>query len=148
MNPTKKNPPGKKIMMLISFYGSLAGLPWSKCWNGMRESTRRKTTLSGMTREQVMALRQCGLLKFFKIQGMRAQLRLLEYLVHMWDVNEQAFHVGAHTLTIDIEDIYFLTGLSHHGSRVTLTGSRGGGEPMNHYISEHCVVTHPNHSTG
>jgi hypothetical protein len=63
----------------------------------------------------VMALRQCGLLKFFKIQGMRAQLRLLEYLVHMWDVNEKEFHVGFHTLTIDIEDIYFLTGLSHHG---------------------------------
>jgi hypothetical protein len=57
----------------------------------------------------VMALRQCGLLKFFKIQGMRAQLRLLEYLVHMWDVNEKEFHVGAHTITIDIKDIYFLT---------------------------------------
>jgi hypothetical protein len=53
----------------------------------------------------VMALQQCGLLKFFKIQHMRAQLRLLEYLVHMWDVNKQAFHVGAHILTIDIEDI-------------------------------------------
>jgi hypothetical protein len=36
----------------------------------------------------VMALRQCGLIKFFKIHGVRAQLRLLEYLVHMWDVNE------------------------------------------------------------
>jgi hypothetical protein len=54
--------------------------------------------------------------------------------------------VGAHTLTIDIEDIYFLTGLSHHGSRVTLTGSRGGGEPMNHYISEHCVSGTQKHS--
>jgi hypothetical protein len=64
----------------------------------------------------VMALRQCGLLKFFKIQGMRAQLRLLEYSVHMWDVNEQVFHLGSHTLTIDIEDIYFLK----------LIGSRGG----------------------
>jgi hypothetical protein len=64
----------------------------------------------------VAALRQCGLLKLFKIQGMRAQLRLLEYLVHMWDVNEQTFHMGAHILTIDIEDIYFLTGLSRHGS--------------------------------
>jgi hypothetical protein len=53
----------------------------------------------------VMALRQCGLLKFFKIQGMRAQLRLLEYLVHMWDVNEQAFRMGVHTLTLDINDI-------------------------------------------
>jgi hypothetical protein len=31
----------------------------------------------------VNALRQCRLLKFFKIQGMRAQLRLLEYLVYM-----------------------------------------------------------------
>jgi hypothetical protein len=53
----------------------------------------------------VMALWECGLLKFFKIQGMRAQLRLLEYLVHMWDVNEQEFHVGVHTLTLEIDDI-------------------------------------------
>jgi hypothetical protein len=55
---------------------------------------------------------------------MRAQLRLLEYLVHMWDVNEQAFRVGVHTLTIDIEDIYFLIGLSRvvHGYRSQATG--------------------------
>jgi len=65
----------------------------------------------------VMTLKQCGLLKLFNIQGMRAQLRLLEYLVHMWDVNEQAFHVGYHRLTIDIEDIYFLTRLSRCGSQ-------------------------------
>jgi hypothetical protein len=31
----------------------------------------------------VAALRDCGLLKFFRILGMRAQLKLLEYLVHM-----------------------------------------------------------------
>jgi hypothetical protein len=47
---------------------------------------------------------------------MRAQLRLLEYLVHMWDVNEQAFHVGVYTLTLDINEIYFIMGLSHRGS--------------------------------
>jgi hypothetical protein len=70
---------------------------------------------------------------------MRVQLRLLKYLVHMWDVNEHEFCVGAHILTIDIEDIYLLTMLSHRGSRVTLTGSRRGGEPMSHYISAHCV---------
>jgi hypothetical protein len=57
----------------------------------------------------VNSLRQCGLLKFFKVQGMRAQLRLLEYLVHMWDVDQQVFCVGTHILEIDIEDIYFLT---------------------------------------
>jgi hypothetical protein len=77
---------------------------------------------------------------------MRAQLRVLEYLVHMWDVNEQEFHVGSHTLTIYIKDIYFLTGLSYRGSRVTLTGSRGGGEPMNHYISENYVPGTEKHS--
>jgi hypothetical protein len=47
--------------------------------------------------------------------------------------------VGAHTLTIDIEDIYFLIGLYRRGSRVTLTGSRGGDEPMNYYFRHHCV---------
>jgi hypothetical protein len=47
---------------------------------------------------------------------MRAQLRLIEYLVHMWYVNEKEFHVGVHTLTIDINDIYLLIGLYHHGS--------------------------------
>jgi hypothetical protein len=86
----------------------------------------------------VNALRQCGLLKFFKIQGMRAQLRLLEYLVHMWDVDQQVFHVGSHILSLDIEDIYFLMGLSYHGSRVTLTGSRGGGLPMSEYVRRYC----------
>jgi hypothetical protein len=60
----------------------------------------------------VVALQECGILKIFRIPGMRAQLRLLEYLVHMWDVDQQVFHVGVHTLTLDIEDIYFLIGLS------------------------------------
>jgi len=36
----------------------------------------------------VNSLWQCGLLKLFKIQGMRAEMRLLEYLVHMWDVDQ------------------------------------------------------------
>jgi hypothetical protein len=69
---------------------------------------------------------------------MRAQLRLLEYLVHMWDVDQQVFHVGVHVLSLDIEDIYFLTGLSHRGAHVTLTGGRGGGLPMSEYIHRYC----------
>ena len=73
------------------------------------------------------ALRDCGLLKYFRISGMRAQVRLLEHLVRMWDPDQQVFNVGAHTLTIDIEDIYLLTGLSRRGSYVSLTGSRRGG---------------------
>jgi hypothetical protein len=69
---------------------------------------------------------------------MRAQLRLLKYLVHMWDVDQQVFHVGAHVLSLDIEDIYFLMGLSHHGSHVTLTGGRGGSLPMSWYLHQYC----------
>ena len=69
---------------------------------------------------------------------MRAQLRLLEYLVHMWDMDQQVFHVGVHVLSLDIEDIYFLMGLSRRGVQVTLTGGRGGGLSMSEYIRRYC----------
>jgi hypothetical protein len=89
----------------------------------------------------IVALRYCGLLKYFSIRipGMRAQVRVLEYLVCMWDPDQQVFNVGAHTLAIDIEDIYFLTGLSRRGSYVSLTGSRGGGLKMSEYCNQYCV---------
>jgi hypothetical protein len=87
----------------------------------------------------IAALQDCGILKFFWIPGMRAQIRLLEYLVHMWDVDQQLFHVGVHTLTLDIEDIYFLTRLSWHGYHASLTGSRGGRLPMSEYCRQYCV---------
>jgi hypothetical protein len=64
----------------------------------------------------------------------------------MWDIDQQVFFVGAHIIEIDIEDIYFLTGLSRRGARVTLTGSRRGGEPMSHYVSTHCVPGVERHS--
>jgi len=70
---------------------------------------------------------------------MRTQVKLLEYLVHMWYPNQQVFHVGVHTLSLDIEEIYFLTGLSWHGYHMNLTGSRGGGLPMSEYCLLHCV---------
>jgi len=61
-------------------------------------------------------------------------------------VNEKPFHVGVHTLTIDIEDIYFLIGLSRHGSWVSLTSSRGAGEPTDYYIRHHYVPGTEKHS--
>jgi hypothetical protein len=48
------------------------------------------------------------------------------------------FHVGVHVLSLDIEGIYFLTGLSHRGAHVTLIGGRGGGFLMSEYIHLHC----------
>ena len=64
----------------------------------------------------------------------------------MWDVNEQAFHVGIHTLTLDIDGIYFLTRLSRRGSRVSLSRKRGGGEPMDYYVAHHYRVGTEKHS--
>jgi hypothetical protein len=46
--------------------------------------------------------------------------------------------VGVHVLSLDIEDIYFLTGLSRCGAQVTLTGGRGGGLLMSEYIRLYC----------
>ena len=89
--------------------------------------------------QTITALRNCGLLKYFRIPGMRAQVRLLEHLVRMWDPDQQVFNVGAHTLTIDVEDIYFLTGLSRWGSHVSLSGNRRGGMKMSEYCREYCV---------
>jgi hypothetical protein len=53
----------------------------------------------------IAALRDCGLLKYFHIPGMRAEVKLLEYFVRMWDPDQQLFHVRVHTLSLDIEDI-------------------------------------------
>jgi hypothetical protein len=88
----------------------------------------------------IVALRDCGLLKYFHILGMRAQVRLLEYLVCMWDPDQQVFYVGVHTLSLYIEDIYFLTRLSRRGYYVSLTSSRGGGLPMSDYYCLHYVL--------
>ena len=46
--------------------------------------------------------------------------------------------MGVHVLSLAIEDIYFLKGLSLRGAHVTLTGGRGGGLPMSEYIRRHC----------
>jgi hypothetical protein len=54
-------------------------------------------------------------------------------------VDQQLFHVGVHALTLDIEDIYFLMGLSRHGYHATLTRGRGRGLPMSEYVHRYCV---------
>ena len=61
------------------------------------------------------ALRACGLLKFFKLQKMKREILLLEHMIGLWDVAEQGFRVGTQLLTIELEDVYFLTGLSKRG---------------------------------
>ena len=77
-------------------------------------------------RATIEALRNCTLLKYFRVPGMKAHIQLLEYIIEMWDPDQQHFVVGIHMLHIEVEDIYFLTRLSMRGSLVALSRPRGG----------------------
>ena len=80
------------------------------------------------------ALRECGFLKYFRVPEMKASVHLLEQKIHMWDPEQNNFVVGTHTLSIDIDDIYFLTGLSRRGRQVVLTSPRGGDASLDDMI--------------
>jgi hypothetical protein len=71
--------------------------------------------------ETMDALRNCGLLKNFMCPGMQAQPMLLETLVAMWDIESQLFMVGDQELTLEVEDIYFITILSRTGVTTMFT---------------------------
>ena len=51
----------------------------------------------------IEALQNCWLLKYFRVPGMKAYIRLLEYIIDIWDLEQQDFVVGTHILTVDIE---------------------------------------------
>jgi hypothetical protein len=91
-----------------------------------------------------VALKRCGLYKFWALKGMRAQLRLLEMLVEYWDPDSESFILDGKLLRIEVEDIYFLTRLLHRGEVMDLK-SRGVGSVMKveEYIEAHCVVGTP-----
>ena len=78
----------------------------------------------------MQVLKNCGLYNFWVIQGMRAQVELMTWLVNKWDVQDQCFIIGDHRLEIKLEDIYFLIGLYKIGENISLFGARQGGLPM------------------
>jgi len=85
------------------------------------------------------ALRNCGLVKFFEVPGMRAQPALLQYLIGLWDVDLRIFRVGDLTLTLEIDDIYFLTGLSRRGAPINLVGKRPSAISAEALLAEHGI---------
>ena len=87
----------------------------------------------------IAALRDCGLLKFFRTPNMVSHERLLEHILRMWNPEQQHFKVGAHILTVEVHDIYFLTGLSRRESPISLTGSRRGDITTQELINRHCI---------
>ena len=82
----------------------------------------------------VICLRDCGILKYFRLSSMRQQIELLEFLVHAWDLAIEAFHIRNKVVPITVEDIYFLTGLSRRGLPISLSGSAVGWETVREYI--------------
>ena len=87
----------------------------------------------------IATLRYCGLLKFFWTPSMVPHEQLLEHILQMWNLEQQYFKVGAHILIVEVEDIYFLTGLSRRGAPISLTGSRGGDITTRELIDRHCA---------
>ena len=69
---------------------------------------------------------------------MRQHITLLERLINMWNEEGQYFQVSSNILMIEVEDIYFLTGLSRQNSFLSPTGNRGGGESTKVCIATYC----------
>ena len=65
-------------------------------------------------------LRACGLYKFWCLGSLREKPRLLQILVDYWDPHSETFQLDGMPLIFKVEDIYFITGLSHRGEVVNL----------------------------
>ena len=63
---------------------------------------------------------------------------LLTWLVNRWNVQDQCFIIGGHQLKIELEDIYFLTGLSKRGEQISLFGTKPGGQTVASLRQEFC----------
>ena len=73
------------------------------------------------------ALRACSLYTFWCLGSLRAKPRLLQMLVDYWDPDSESFHIDRMSLTIELEDIYFITILSRREEVVSLRSHGPGG---------------------
>ena len=113
-----------------SFFMCRMVLEWREREHGDVEEVVQGDLMSQQT------LCACGLFKFWCLGSLRAKPRLLQMLVDYWDLDLDSFHIDGMSLTIEIEDIYFITGLSQRGKVVNLR-SRGprGGLTIDEYIA-------------
>jgi len=86
----------------------------------------------------VIALQNCGLLKFFNISSMRQQISLLQYFLDAWDPINQLLQIRGKSIPLTVEDIHFLMGLSRRDGPLSLSGSACGGESVRDYICKLC----------
>ena len=70
---------------------------------------------------------------------MRGQEDLLRWIIQPWDDCQHVFRIGGNELSIEKDDIYFLTGLSCRGPRPNLKGSRVDPRTTVDLILTHCI---------
>ena len=74
--------------------------------------------------------------KFLRLGSLRANPRLLQMLVDYWDPDTETFQLDGMPLNLEVEDIYFIIGLSHRGMVVNLRArGLGGGLRIEDYIA-------------
>ena len=84
-------------------------------------------------------LRNCGLLKFWLCPSIRMQHELLQLLIGYWDEDLELFQIDGENINLDLEDIYFVTGLSRRGAVPNLKSVKGLPMfTMDEYIAAHC----------
>jgi hypothetical protein len=54
-------------------------------------------------------------------------------------MSEHAFCIGPQLLKIELDDVYFLTGLSRRGAPILLSGHRETPQPTEVYVADHCI---------
>ena len=59
----------------------------------------------------MIVLHSSGLLKFLCTSPMRANVRLLEFMINYWDHDLGMFDLQGEYLEITLEDIYFIAGM-------------------------------------
>jgi hypothetical protein len=86
----------------------------------------------------IATLKQCGLWKFFPCPFIREKPRLLNALVNHRHPNVEAFMIEGSSLTLTIEYIYFLSGLSRRGEPVNMKTFPLGPSNIEDYIHMYC----------
>ena len=71
---------------------------------------------------------------------MRSETRLLKLLIGYWDLDRSQFIIDNDPISFEVEDIYFLVGLSHRGRELNLCGGGRGDASLTiqEYIDTYC----------
>ena len=86
----------------------------------------------------INALWDYALKNFFLTPCLIAQPELLQYLVRIWDENEELFKLQDQVLALEVFDVYFITGFSCRGPVPIMIGSRPSVEKMDMVMARVC----------